>query len=491
MKIAFLHAVDYLEIGIPQGISLLAAIVKEHGHDVKVIDTTFMKTSDYKRPKAGPTIYKKTAYDIHDLVKDDYEVNVVQEIQRQIDEYAPDLFAVSVMTTNYQYSVDLMEKLDVKCTVIYGGVHPTICPEEVLAKEFVDIVCVGEGDIALPKLCDAIERKEDYFQIPNLWIKRKIDGNITIIRNPQGKFVDLNTLPVPDWSLFDQRHLFRPYDGEIYTGGFFVSSRGCPGKCTYCVNEVLQGICKDCGAYFRRMSPRKIAEQVKFLKETYGATWFKFGDDTFLLHTVAEFEELRDLIKPLNIMFGCSVRPDTVTEKKVKLLKEMGCVAMSVGVETGNERLRRDSLNRQISNKQIENALYWIDKEGIRISTFNLLGIPGEKREDVYETIRLNKKLNVKAANVYILYPFPGTVIYKKYKPNIIDAEGKIIPMEKAEKFKFSMMTQDDLVGLQKTFNLYLALPETLWPIIRLAEKDDAQGKIIYDSLNDFAISRL
>ncbi len=95
------------------------------------------------------------------------------------------------------------------------GVHPTICPEEVLAKEFVDIVCAGEGDIALPKLCDAIERKEDYFQIPNLWIKRKIDGNITIIRNPQGKFVDLNTLPVPDWSLFDQRHLFRPYDGEI------------------------------------------------------------------------------------------------------------------------------------------------------------------------------------------------------------------------------------------------------------------------------------
>ncbi len=77
MKIAFLHAVDYLDIGIPQGISLLAAIVKEHGHDVKVIDTTFMKTSDYKRPKAGPTIYKKTAYDIHDLVKDDYEVNVV------------------------------------------------------------------------------------------------------------------------------------------------------------------------------------------------------------------------------------------------------------------------------------------------------------------------------------------------------------------------------------------------------------------------------
>ncbi len=491
MKIAFLHAVDYLDIGIPQGISLLAALVKEHGHDVKVIDTTFMKTNDYKRPKAGPSIYKKTVYDIHDLVKNDSKVDVVQEIQRQIDEYAPDLFAVAVMTTNYQYSVDLMEKLNVNCTVIYGGVHPTLCPEEVIAKEFVDIVCVGEGDVALPKLCDAIERKENYSNISNLWIKKKNGRNITIIRNPQGKFVDLNTLPVPDWSLFDKRHLFRPYEGEVYTGGFFVSSRGCPGKCTYCVNEVLQGICKDCGTYFRRMSPSKIANQIKFLKETYGATWFKFGDDTFLLHTVAEFEELRDLIKPLGIMFGCSVRPDTVTEKKVKLLREMGCVAMSLGIESGNEKLRRDILNRQISNKQIENALRWIGEAGIRISTFNLLGIPGEKREDVYETIKLNKKLNVKAANVYILYPFPGTVIYEMYKPNIIDDEGKIIPMEKAELFNFSTMSHDDLIGLQKTFNLYLNLPESLWPIIRLAEKNDDQGKIIYNSLRDFAISCL
>lgn len=356
MKIAFLNPVNYLDVGIPQGIALLCAIVRERGHEAIVIDTAFMKTNEYIRPNTGDTIYKPTEYDLYDLVENDPVVNVVKEVQDQIDTFKPDLLAVSVMTTNYQYAVDLVKELEISCPTLWGGVHPTLCPEEVLANTFVDMICVGEGDEALPELCDAIESGSAYSHIRNLWVKENGD----IVKNEQRPFVDLDSLPVPDWSLFDSRHLFRPYEGKIYKGGFFVTSRGCPGKCTYCVNEALQTICKDCGQYFRRMSPKKIAEQVGTLKERYGATWFKFGDDTFLLHTVAEFEELHDLIKPLNIMFGCSVRPDTVNKRKIELLRDMGCVAMSVGVETGNETLRREQLHRQISDKQIVNALRYL-----------------------------------------------------------------------------------------------------------------------------------
>ncbi len=487
MKITFLNPVNYLDIGIPQGIALLSAIVKERGHDVQVIDTAFMKTDTYVRPNAGETIYKPTEYDLHDLVENDPVVNVAEEVQKQLDEFQPDLLGVSVMTTNYQYSVDLMKELKVSCPVMYGGVHPTLCPDEVLENPFVDMICIGEGDEALPELCDAIEQGESYAHILNLWVKEKGE----VIKNPQRPFVDLDTLPVPDWSLFDQRHLFRPFDGHVYKGGFYVTSRGCPGKCTYCVNESLQKICKDCGRYFRRMSPKKIAEQIKALKDTYGVTWFKFGDDTFLLHTNAEFEELRDLIKPLNIQFGCSVRPDTVNQKKVELLKDMGCVAMSIGVESGNEDLRKNQLNRPITNKQIENALTWIGEAGIRISTFNLIGTPEETRENVYETIRLNKRLNVKAANVYILYPFPRSILHEKYGVSILDEDGRIIPMNEADRFNFSKMTREDMLGLQKTFNLYLTLPETLWPIIRLAEEDTEQGNMIFESLKSYSISIL
>lgn len=487
MRVLFLHAVEYLEIGIPQGISLLCGLLREHGHCVAVADTTFMKTNTYKKPTVGATIYKPTEYDIYDLVENDPVVNVVEEIQRTIDEFQPDLFAVATMTTNHQYSVDIVEKLSISCPVIYGGVHSTICPEEVISLDFVDMVCIGEGDLAIPLLCDAIEKGEEISEIPNLWIKK----NGTIIKNELGPFVELDTLPLPDWSVFDERHLFRPFDGEIYVGGFFVTSRGCPGKCTYCLNEALQRICSGCGKYFRRMSPTKIAEQIKLLKEKYGATWYKFGDDTFLLHTEKEFDELCSLIKPLKIKFGCSVRPDTVTEKKVALLKEMGCVAMSVGIETGNENLRREHLNRQISNAQIRKALSIISKYDIRISTFNMLGLPGETRENVYETIRLNKELGVKAANVYVIYPFPKSILAEKYNVSIMDTDGRIIPMSEGVRFNFSNMSREDILGLQKTFNLRLTLPESLWGAIDVAENDTAEGKKVYDSLLSYAVSVL
>ena len=414
-------------------------------------------------------------------------MNVRDEVQARLDRFEPDLLAVSVMTTNYQYCIDLMRELVIPCPVIFGGVHPTLCPKDVIAHSFVDIVCIGEGDEAVPELCQAMQERKDYSHISNLWIKK----NGQIIKNPQRPFVDLNTLPVPDWSLFDERHLFRPFDGEIYTGGFYLTSRGCPGRCTYCVNEILQHISKDYGKYFRRMKPEKIYEQIKFLIDRYRVNWLRFGDDTFLLYPVSELREIKDLIKPLHIKFACSVRPDTVTQEKVHLLKEMGCVSVAVGIESGNEELRRTQLNRPISNKQIENALAWITGEGMRAVTFNLVGSPEETRENVFETIRLNKKLKVDAANVYIVYPFPGSILYKKYNVNILDENNRIIPMSKADVFNFSQMTHDEVVGLQKTFNLYLHLPEELWPIIRLAEDDTEQGKCIFTALKEFAASNL
>ncbi|MBQ9606762.1 MAG: hypothetical protein IJV16_06255 [Lachnospiraceae bacterium] len=114
MKIAFLNPVNYLDIGIPQGIALLSAIVKEHGHEAIVIDTAFMKTGVYIRPNAGYSIFKPTEYDIHDLVAGDPVVDVAEEVQRQLDSFNPDLLGVSVMTTNYQYSIDLMKQINVQ-----------------------------------------------------------------------------------------------------------------------------------------------------------------------------------------------------------------------------------------------------------------------------------------------------------------------------------------------------------------------------------------
>jgi len=244
---------------------------------------------------------------------------------------------------------------------------------------------------------------------------------------------------------------------------------------------------KKCGRYFRYQKPDTTIAHLKELKQKYNAEWFKFGDDTFLLQPLKNLRELAEHMKPLNIYFGCSVRPDTVSKEKVKLAKDMGCVAMSVGIETGNEEIRRKVLNRQISNTQIDKSFKIIDDYDIRISAFNLIGLPGETRENVFETIEFNKKLNVKSSNVYIVYPFPGSQISIMYNVNYKRKNGNIIPMSEASVFSLSRMTPKEVAGLKKTFNLYLNLQKELWPIIRFAENESKQSDIIYNSLNEFA----
>ena len=192
-------------------------------------------------------------------------------------------------------------------------------------------------------------------------------------------------------------------------------------------------------------------------------------------------------MKPLDIYFGCSVRPDTVSEEKVKLVKKMGCVAMSVGIESGNEEIRRKVLNRQISNEQLERSFKIINDHEIRISTFNLIGLPTETRENVFETIAFNQKLNVKSANVYILYPFPGTQVYIENEINYKGKDNRSIPMREASVFNLSKMSIAEVEGLHKTFNLYLCLPRQLWPIIQLAEENTSQSDVIFNALNNYA----
>ena len=172
MNILFYHPANYLEIGIPQGIAILSAVLKEQGHRVDLFDTAFTKPKGYKAKQnammAGPTIYKRTEYTIEDLVSCDPEADREAGFQKKIDECRPDLVAVSTMTTNYESAIETLKKVNTRCPIIMGGVHPTISPDEVIAEEKIDMLCIGEGEDALSELCRAIEGGKDYTTIKNL-----------------------------------------------------------------------------------------------------------------------------------------------------------------------------------------------------------------------------------------------------------------------------------------------------------------------------------
>lgn len=494
MKILFIHPNDYLNIGIPTGIATLSAILKREGHETDVFDFTFIKTEEYIKPRsdeskkvgtANKGIFLPTEYTLADLVEKDPVQSLREAFEKKIKEFQPDLIAVSVMTGYFDRVIELLRAVKLPCKVIVGGVHATIAPEDALSFDIVDFICVGEGEGLFLELCVCLEEGKDYSKIKNLGYKK--NGHIYI--NELRPFFNFDELPTPDWSLFDERHLFRPLMGKIYKGSFYVMSRGCPQLCTYCVNGSLRERYKGCGQYFRYQSPKTTIKHLSSLKEKFGATWFKFADDSIMLLSEEYLEELAAGLKPLNIQFGCSVRPETTTEGKVEILKSMGCVAASVGVESGNETVRKTVLNRHMSNQTIKRSVSILKNAGIRVSTFNMIGLPEETRENVFETISLNRELNVDSVNVYIVYPYPGTGISKKYNIKLRGKDGKMTPVNKSSSFAFSKMPPEEVEGLLRTFDLYLKLPEEIWPVVKIAEGRDKAAEELRKMLTDCAIN--
>ncbi len=476
MKILFVNCVNFLESALPEGIAVLSSILKDKGHEVDIFDTAFIRPGGEGRKRAEGlperlAFHKSAAYSLRDLTANEPEADVAREFRKKIDEFKPSLIAVSAMTTNYQQSISLIKNVKPDCSVAVGGVHATLMPESAIKDEGVDFVCVGEGDEALPELCERLQDGRDPSDVRNLYIKEK--GTLcNVTKNSLRPFVNLDSLPVPDIGLFDERHLFRPFVGNIYKGIFMSTSRGCPRGCAYCVNNELRNIVKECGKrYIRFQSPKIVARNLKTLRKEHGINWFKFSDDTFLTRPLRDMYELRDLLKDADIMFGCSVDPATVTKEKVSLVREMGCVSMSIGIETGDEGLRKSVLKRNISNGQIKNAVKILRDHDIKISAFNMIGLPGETKKDVYTTIRLNKELEIPDANVYIVYPYPGTEIYRR--ANItLEKYGAIPHMDEAYLFNLSEISRADLLFFLKAFNLFLVLPENQWGRIEEARKD-------------------
>lgn len=500
MKILFLFPEHYLNIGVPGGVSILAAILRQHGHDVRVFDTTFLKVDpnfdqarlhadihggNSETDKAGLQIFKKTAYTIEDLVRKDPVVAYEEEFQKAIDSFSPDLIAVSSMTSTFDFAISLLRKVRYSAKVIVGGVHSTIAVDDCLAQREIDIACIGEADEVLPELCDLMEADRDYTGVRSMYFKMP-DGAIK--RNILAPRVNLDVLPCPDWSLFDERHLFRPFEGEIYRGSFYIQSRGCPQQCTYCINPTVSSMTQGAQGYFRVQKPSVTLSHLKELKEKHDITWLKFADDSFLLPPVEHLLELGEGLRQLGIKFGCSVMPNTITEEKVRIAKEIGCVAMSVGVESGNPDIRR-MIKRMYNDGQLVKNLRMIQDYGIKLSTFNIIGFPGETRENVFETIELNRRIGARTCNVYILFPYPGTPIQKEFNIPVRGDDGKILPVSKAKELGLSKMFPDELEGLQNTFNLYLNLPLTLWPVIKLAEATSGAGPEILRILRRFSTS--
>ena len=373
----------------------------------------------------------------------------------KVRDFKADVIAFSTMTGSHIHYLKMADKvkklLDVP--VIFGGPHPTFFPE-MIEHPSVDAICKGEGEEALVEYLEAAQNGGDFSKIENLWVKQ--DGKIikNEIRCGQN---DLNQYPATDRELYYKYKYLREYPTKP-----FITGRGCPYLCSFCFNGDFNQMYKGKMKTLRRISPERVIEEVLECKAKYPLNKIFFNDDIFIMdvHWLREFSELYR--EKVNIPYACNVRANTVTEEKVRLLKDSNCYLVMWGVESGNETRRREILHKNISNDQIRKAAELFRRYKIKMKSFNIMGSPGETLDEAVETIKLNAEVKIDYPWCSILQPYPRTEIAKiAQEKGVLKEDFSLDDLEKSF-FSKSILQHPDMVRierLQKLFYLGVKFP--------------------------------
>lgn len=393
---------------IPLGISVLSGILKNAGHSTDLFDVTFImknRLDNEAREKTGTVV--KVDVDKYWGTGDD--IDPEQGFIDKIKSFKPDLIAFSIVENTYLYAQQFfnLAKKHSNALVMVGGLFPTTGPEFFTDDANVDIICIGEGEYAIEELANKIDKGEDISNIKNLMVRKDNQW----IKNELAPYYNWEPLVLQDWDIFDERHLYKPFMGKIFKTGFFELSRGCPNNCSYCINHLCQKVFKGLGNYNRAKPIDSAIYEMVQMKKKYNLELVFFNDENFLTMRPERFEEFIDKYqKNVNLPFFIMTRADSLLDKnKIKRLKDAGCVTIGIGVESGNEEIRKNLLNKKISNEAYEQAFKNCHEYDIRTTANIMIGLPFETEENILESAAFCKKLEARSLSLSIFAPYHGT----------------------------------------------------------------------------------
>ena len=353
------------------------------------------------------------------LKKEGFETSLIhiwqpverREYERLIREEGPDIVAFSVTTNIFPNAREIAgwTKGVVDAPVVFGGVHAILDPESVLADSSIDAVCTGEGEWALLEFARCLSgngRSGRY--IKNMWIK---EGGI-VHRNDRYLIPDLDSLPFPDKEIFDYERIYR----EVERRGLFIASRGCPYTCAYCCNRsIREALGYTPGGYVRFKTVDYIIAEIKdeILRYPF-VERIHFEDDILPIDRVWFGEFIETYRREIGLPFDCNLMPAMATKEIVDLLKRGGCDKVLIGIESGNDYVRREVMNRAVSTDKIREAFSLVREAGMVSYAFNMVGLPGEDAGMMLDTLKLNAEISPDQNQVMIFYPYPGTLLYRK-----------------------------------------------------------------------------
>lgn len=402
------------------GPRILSAILKERGHHTQMVFLPSL--DDLKR--------RVTRKQFH------YNQRIIEQLKGLCS--SSDLIGLSVMTHHYSTAKNLTQNLrsSSSARIIWGGIHPTLSPEQCL--QTADMVCVGEAESSILEVALRLETNQDLLGIPGIWLKQ----NGVIHENAAGPLTkDLDSLPFPDYG-FDDHHLLvedeiqpmTPENWRQHLLKFFpplnsdrpgrpayqiLSARGCPYKCSFCGETPLtEGVYGR--SYFRKRSVQNVIKELKWAKKTFPFIGeICFCDDTFASRSYAEIQEFAQAYKQeVNLPFYILVSPSNVVRKKFDLLVDAGLTNVGMGIQSGSDRIIELYRRERVGNvKQSLEAAKILNSYKDRLLPYYdfIVENPYESRDDLVATVKLLVNLpRPHKIRVYALSFFPGTPLFDK-----------------------------------------------------------------------------
>lgn len=331
-----------------------------------------------------------------------------QHLARQIEAFKPDIVGISSVSMYMQYIRPMLREIKARwgLPTILGGYHASLQPEESIAEPDVDAICIGDGEYALTEYLDALQAGRSPRGIAGIWFK---EGG-SVVRNELREFIqDLESLPLPDYDLWEDIDRFLFYNGVIYV----IGNRGCPYSCTYCSEEPLRE--RMPGRYLRTRDPRAYAWEIQAHWEKYRRRGMRVAhtfDPAFTVNRpwMMDFcDEYRQLGLAEVLPFSAFSRADQLDEEKVAALAAANLKIIRIGIEAGNERIRREVYHKPISDQQFREVFALLHRYGIAATGYNILGGPGESMATLRDTFRFARELEVDRPIFFTYRPLPTT----------------------------------------------------------------------------------
>ena len=397
----------------PLGLCCIAAGLREKGYkNVMIYDTIIEDYNDVRELEGGDGMVTYGASP--------------EKIIQKMNEFMPDVVGVSSLFSSQVSQAYIVakaiKKYNKNTIVVFGGIHASDKPEEVLDDEIaVDYVMRGEGDYTWSTFVEKVFDDEmNLDQVPGL-VRRNGKG---FIKNPMAPLIhDMDALPIPAWDMVPMEKYFEiamyhnPYvkSGRV---GCIMTSRGCPDKCYFCSSTVFFG------HRFRQMSPKRVGEMVDYLVEKFKIKELQIEDDNFAVNPV-RVNEICKIIKhhKLRITMPNAMRADTPINRKKRLemfknMRDAGWDQIGLGVECGDQEFLNEVIGKRLNLEEVVATCDLAHEAGLLVHTNFMMGFPFETKKTRDRTIKFAMELNSDSYSLSLATPLPGTKMWDIVEKN-------------------------------------------------------------------------